>query len=227
MKYILYDNIEGTILGLSVDERIDLDNYWVTLSDEAYDEILKYNGQYRVLVDDAEQRINEYKALENNNDYCIVTIDTITKEIIYNIDEVINSVITKNYTYCNMFIENGINYTFPSGITKKYTYKLEDQINLNQIKMLVDNGVLNETTGVFIKASGESEFDNISVDEFKDLYNALLKHKQYQLCRLYQYNEYVKTLTDINEIQSLQYEMILPDEYIKNIDNYIANFENL
>ena len=40
MYYIFFDDIEGIILGLSDVERLDVDNNWVSLSEEAYNFIL-------------------------------------------------------------------------------------------------------------------------------------------------------------------------------------------
>lgn len=220
MKYILFDDISGIILGVSFKKE---EGNWYTQSDEAYNAILANNGLYRVLLDKVTERLEEYNKLDKPSDYIIVTMNEISKEPIHDMDIEIEKKIVKAKKLCNMDIEAGIRYNL-NGKGKRYTYKIEDQINFEQLMRMVDTGIMNDDTGILVKTSGEIESDILTVNEFKSLYNALLKHKFYNLHYLSQYILYVKTITDFTELSRLQYRMLLPDEYMSKINECMIGF---
>lgn len=271
MHFIKYDDVDGIILGLDIEEKLDINNGWVTASDEAYNFVLEHNGQYIVDVDAVNSRIEEYReksieymtatekfneiyekklteykeAMEKFNeldpedqeappvldledspvlDYIVVE----KQHLIFpekHLSAVIRNRIRKNMLYCGMFIENGVDYQLSNGEKKHYSYKIEDQINYQQLKGLISQGVLNDETGIPIKADGEDEYTYVSVEEFDGLYKELIKNKMYQLFYLRQYNEYTRALPTINDVHRLQYEMILPEEYQVRIDEQMSLFE--
>lgn len=226
MKWIYFDELDGTILGLSIDSRADKDDYhWQTLTDEAYKEILKHNGQYKVILDKAQKRIDQYAAKSCPTDYCAITTEEISKEPDIDMELERKKKSLKANAFCNMHIENGVRFRLNNGVEKRYTYKIEDQINYEQLIRLVESGALTEDERVLIKASGESEYDALTVEEFKNLYRALLKNKYYHLFYLYQFNAYIKTITDITLLNRIQYETTLPQPYINKIDEQLNKLE--
>lgn len=234
MYYIFFDDVAGTILGLSVEEKLDVENNWFTVSDEAYNFILDNNGKYLINTKSVEHKIAEYKEIVNkykNNEIDELNYIVIEKSDLClpekNLKEVIFNRLGKNNSYCRMFIENGIDYILENGEKKHYSYKEEDQINFNEIKNLISEGILTDETGIPLKASGEIEYDYVSVKEFNEIYDKLVKNKFYQLFYLGQYNEYVKNLKSINDVHRLQYEMILPDKSSVKVKSQMELFNKL
>lgn len=222
MKYILYDDFEGSILGLNIEKTVG----YVTLSDDAYDFILKNNGSCHVNLDAVNKRLQESDT-SDDPEYCVINMACITTERKYDIKIIQENIISKNSEYCNMYIVNGVYFTLDNGERKKYTYEIEDQANMEQLMRLVDNGSLDDKTGVPVKASEESVYDLLSVTEFKKLYNALVYHKYYHLFYMRQYNAYIRTLFSEAALHRCQYGMLLPDEYTSQINKQLENFKEI
>lgn len=234
MYYIFFDDIEGIILGLSDVERLDVDNNWVSLSEEAYNFILDNNGQYIVDLDSIQDKIEIYK--EEINKLKENQIETINYIVVEKnnlklpetkLKNVILNKIKKNNSYCQMFIENGVVYTFEDGTKKQYTYKIEDQINFLEIRNLYNEGILITDNKIPLKAKDENEYDLLPISTVIDIHNKLIKNKHYNLFFLYQLNEYVSTLTSLNDINRLQYETILPEKYQNIIKEQMEPYNNL
>ena len=128
--------------------------------------------------------------------------------------EVINSKINKNTAYCHMLIENGIEYSFSDGVERHFTFKEEDQLNYAETAKMAESGLRE----VLIRGTEEKEYFTVSAAEFLGLYRELIRNKYYQLYYLREYNKYINSLTDINDIQRLQYEIILPEPYRSRVD---------
>lgn len=233
MIFVFFDDIEGTILGFSTEEeKLDIENNWVTISKEAYDFILENNGQYLINVNLISNKLNEYKNILKkyiSNEIEELNYIVVDKSDLYIPDKDLSGVILnrirKNNLYCKMFIENGITYTFTNGERKQFTFKTEDQNNYIEIRKLIKDGILNNETKIPIKAKDDSEYSFITIEQFTDIHNKLIKNKFYQLFYLRQYNEYTKNLNSINDVHRLQYEMILPDMYQKVIDEQMKSFQ--
>ncbi len=128
--------------------------------------------------------------------------------------EVINSKINKNTAYCHMLIENGIDYSFSDGVERHFTFKEEDQLNYAETEKMAESGLRE----VLIRGAEETEYFTVSATEFLGLYRELVRNKYYQLYYLREYNKYINSMTDINDIQRLQYEIILPEPYRSRLD---------
>ena len=113
-----------------------------------------------------------------------------------------------------MLIENGIEYSFSDGVERHFTFKEEDQLNYAETAKMAESGL----EEVLIRGSEEEEYFIVSGEEFKGLYRDLIRNKYYQLYYLREYNKYINSLTDINDIQRLQYEIILPEPYRSRLD---------
>lgn len=228
MKFILFDDVNETIMGLSSKEQLDYESGWYTLSDEAYDFILQNNGSYLVNVSSIKDKIEQYKTIVENykNHNCILNYIVVDTDNLYMKDKqlinVIRSKIRKNNSYCNMYIENGIYYDINEE-EKHFTYKLEDQMNYNEIKDLINNNLIEDN--IPIKASEDDEYIDVSIDIFNEIYNKLIKNKFYQLFYLRQYNEYIKSLDDITTIEKLPYEIELPEPYLTNLNEQLSKLK--
>ena len=130
------------------------------------------------------------------------------------LQEVINNKINKNTAYCHMLIENGIDYSFSDGVERHFTFKEEDQLNYAETEKMAESGLRE----VLIRGAEETEYFTVSATEFLGLYRELIRNKYYQLYYLREYNKYINSLTDINDIQRLQYEIILPEPYRSRLD---------
>lgn len=206
MKYINFDKIKGTILGVS---DIYIDNYY-TLSEEGYNEILLNNcPEYYVLVDKI-----------NYDNEIVISMNELSNEINYDIKTLRENLVNKSYNYCKTYIEDGIIYN-----NKHYTYKLEDQMNYEQILNLINNNIL--ISDIPIKASGEREYSYITIEEFKTIYTQLLKNKYFNLFYLQEINNYVKTIENKQMFERYNYETFLPQSYVDIINNKLANFDKL
>lgn len=234
MYYIFLDNVEGTILGLSDVENLDVENNWFSLSKEAYDFILQNNGHYIVNVEAIQEKIEKYKkeVLKyrakqiDSLEYIVVDLENLVR-LQETLKQAIIKRISKNTGYCKMYIENGINYTFEDGSIKQFTYKIEDQINFMEIRRLFDDGTLTDNDVIPLKAKDESEYDLIKISTVIDIHNKLIKNKQYQLLYLRQLNAYTRTLTNINSVYTLHYETILPEEYQAIIEAQMETYNKL
>jgi len=209
MKYILYDNTDGTILGLNDKE---MDKY-IQLTDETYDFILNNNGLYKV----------DLSKIDDSFD------NTITKEMLIsiindNIEKQKENIISKNSELCSMFIKNGVTFTLNDGTKKKYLYSEYNQINIQELNDLINNNVIIST--VPIKFNDDDHYSFISIDEFKKLYNQLLRNKYFHLFYLREYNDYIKTITDYNKLCRMNYETGLPEEKRNEIEEKLNNIFN-
>lgn len=196
MKWILYDEKIGTILGLE-SEKENINDEWKEITDEAYDFIFNHNGEYKVNI---------------KSDLIFpITIDELAPIVDHqSVNGVANNLIRKNTEYCNMYIENGVKITLNDGTVKRYGYTTYDQLNIEQIFNLINQNIITDDIGVFIKFKDEHEYSNITVSEFKRLYKKLVQNKYFQLLYLRKYNDYIRTLDDINELHRLNYETGLP-----------------
>ena len=112
-------------------------------------------------------------------------------------------------------------------ILKLITNKIEDQINFLEIRNLYNERILITDNKIPLKAKDENEYDLLPISTVIDIHNKLIKNKHYNLFFLYQLNEYVSTLTSLNDINRLQYETILPEKYQNIIKEQMEPYNNL
>lgn len=225
--YILYDNELGTILGLDINPK-NIDSSWITLSEEAYYFILDNNGLYKIELNELKNRQEEYNLLsdKDKNDYIMVIKDIlipIEREV--ELEDIINSIISKNSNWCSKYITKGIRFKLDDGTVKYHSYDTANQINIEQINNLIEEGVLQDS--VPIKFRDEEIYTFISISEFKRLYRELIKNKYFHLFYLREYNDYVKTITDTNKLHRLSYETGLPEEYRAKVNEKLKLFDNI
>lgn len=225
MKYILLDIKDGTILGLEVDSKFKNINNWYTATDEAYEFILDNNGSYIINIDSFNEKLKIYETLSDKDKelFIFITENDLVK-IVYedSLDEAIYSLISKNSNAAKMYILNGITFKLDNGESKKQKYEIEDQVNIEQLNLLVTQNLLDE---VPIKFHGDEEYSYLSISEFKRLYNDLLYNKYWHLFYLRIYNNYIKSIDDINKLHRLSYETGLPAELRKEVDEKLKIFK--
>jgi len=211
MYYILFDKIDGTILGLDnelTEHNKGLD--WFNTDEEVYKFIGSNNGKYKI-------NLNKVKD------------DTITMDMLINIrdtetiSDIIENMQSKNKDYCRMYIENGCEFILDNGESKWYTYKETDQLNIEQIHNMIVSNIIKENAIIPIKFHEEVEYTNLSINEFNRLYKTLASHKLYQLFYLKEYNDYLETVTDKNRLSRLTYEIGLPEDKRNEIEEKINN----
>lgn len=230
---IRIDTVDGTIMGLADQFVSNVDDNWFTTDEETYNFILKNNGLYTVDITSISDKIAQYKeSLRVMKTSELQSVDiVVTKDNLKLPERDLAGVkinrIEKNNVYCNMYIKNGISYTFEDGTSKRYSYKLEDQINFAELRSLYTQGILSEEDKVMLKANEEQEYELVPIKIVIDIHNKLIKNKHYQLFYLRQMNNYVNSLTTINDVHRLQYEMNLPEEYQTIIDKQMETYANL
>lgn len=233
MYSIRIDTVDGTIMGLTDQFISNIDDNWFATDEETYHFLLKNNGLYIVDIASISDKITQYKetlcTMKTSDTQSIDIV--VTKENLKLPEKDLTSVkinrIEKNNVYCNMYIENGISYTFEDGTSKRYSYKLEDQVNFAELRALYTQGILSDDDKVPLKANEEQEYELVSMKTVIDIHNELIKNKHYQLFYLRQMNNYVNSLTTINDVHRLQYEMNLPEEYQTIIEQQMQIYSNL
>lgn len=220
MYFIKYDNVEGTILGLSKKVQLDFSDGWVTTNEDCYNFILDHNGEYIVDTENEALKtaVSEYTAALSSYDSdlaevdlpVVVAIDYLSK-ISYSVtlEELLVGITTKNSAYCKNLIETGVKYAV-DGNVYRFTYTVEDQLNYADLeKAIVDENL----TSIPVRGTGEDEYIYISAEEFTKLNESLKANRFYQLFRLREFNSYLSTITDKSLLKETDYESGLPEEY--------------
>lgn len=222
MYFIKYDNVGGTILGLSKKVQLDISDGWVTTNEGCYNFILEHNGQYIIDTENEALKtaVSEYATILSTYDNdatneeidlpIVMTTDYLVKissEI--SIEDLLTGITTKNSAYCKNLIEAGVKYTI-DGITYRFTYTVEDQLNYAELEKLVADGSL---TTVPVRGTGEDEYIYISAEKFTQLNESLKANRFYQLFRLREFNAHLSTITDKDVLKNINYESGLPEEY--------------
>lgn len=83
-----------------------------------------------------------------------------------------------------------------------FELSLEDQVNLLEIKYLIDHG---DTTFIYHETDGLCK--EYSLTDMKYIIQELLKHKQYHIRYFNTLKNHINTLTHINEISAVYYGM--------------------
>lgn len=220
MKFILI-SINYEVLGLDIQNRHDEDG-WYPISDEAYEYAISHNCDLRLnITDGLKERLKNYNDNKNeydDSDYVVLESD-LTNARVYCLSDVISNRQLKNIALCREFIELGVSYVI-EGVTHRFSFKLEDQINYRDLLDM-------NTETVQVKGVEEAEYLEIPRTEFIKLYNKLNYNKYYNLMYVRVLNEYIETLTVIEDIHKMTYEVFLPYEYKVKLDKLLANYRKM
>lgn len=103
---------------------------------------------------------------------------------------------------CNKEILDGVSVMLSDNAVHHFTMSLEDQLNLLEIRYLIDNGqdtfVYHETNGV------NKEYHS---NDMKTIINALFENKQKHLLYFNRLKQYINSLTTAESVSAVQYGM--------------------
>jgi len=162
--YILFTQ-EGKILGdySEVTEELLADNRHCIITEEMRKYIVKHYPN--ILIDT--DKIVDCHTVINSIDYFKLTEETIK------IDSIKNKIIKNIKKACGVAITMAKEVILTSGDVKKFTYKLEDQINLSGL-------VTNYKSGDFISYHASGELNELySYEDICIIYKTLLNSKLY------------------------------------------------
>lgn len=133
-----------------------------------------------------------------------------------NIESIIKTKIKELSIKCNEAITSGIDIN-----NSHYSLTLEDQVNISELKNNAKDGIS------LLKYHADGEGCRVfSTEEILNLYNAALIHKNYHLTYFNVLKEYVQSLTDIDEINTIKYGQELVGEFLDRFNEIISDNSN-
>jgi hypothetical protein len=208
MIFAQVDLVTGEILGLETQYYMPGDDNWINMSVEAYQLVCLNNGQYIVDIKKVAEYANSFKELTNDIPLILPEHLMITKSI----DKAKQAKKHKNEMYKNLFIEGGVKfgeYNFP--------FKLEDRIIY-----LENHSFKHPKVSVY---NSDNELVELDKSDFEELYFSQLKNKKYYEVYTIQLNKFIDTFEDYDELQKINYEYDLPDEYSQVIKEEMDKFD--
>ncbi|MDR1755243.1 MAG: hypothetical protein LBR74_10195 [Eubacterium sp.] len=236
MCFLQIDDFDGIILGMDDNNTHFNELGWYTASKEAYIKSVNDCVNLRVNLLKLKTQVLEYfKELRrfqdeglSFDDFGFITINEADLETpsFGSTMAIRKARISDNNSECNKYITKGVKVLLSDGNQYDFTYELEDQINFEQLKRLIDSkSFLNEL--IPLHASGQNELLHVTVDEFNFVYNKLIENKFYHLYKLYHVNEFVKELTKSEEVSQYRYEHRVPEKYADDVKRHTDFIKNL
>lgn len=105
---------------------------------------------------------------------------------------------------CNYNILEGVQVELTDGKLHHFTMTLEDQLNLLEIRYLIDSGKES-----FIYHETDGECREFSSEDMKKIIDATFKHKQHHLLYFNMMKKHINQLTNIDDISRITYGMKL------------------
>ena len=102
---------------------------------------------------------------------------------------------------CNKNILNGVQVQLSDGLFHHFEMSIEDQLNLNEIRYLIDE------QDVFIYHESGGEYIEFSKQDMKKIIDAAFKHKQHQLKHFNSLKKHINQLSNIDEISKITYNL--------------------
>lgn len=131
--------------------------------------------------------------------------------------KIYNDKITQLSNSCNDFITRGLSITLSDGETKEFSYSIEDQSNISEMF----NAILLGATSYPYHANGEA-CKMYSAQDIITIYFSLSQLKTSQITYFNQLKQYLSTLKDISDIQSIEYGQMLEGEYLENYNTLVT-----
>ena len=131
--------------------------------------------------------------------------------------KIYNDKITQLSNSCNDFITRGLSITLSDGETKEFSYSIEDQSNISEMF----NAILLGATSYPYHANGEA-CEMYSAQDIITIYFSLSQLKTSQITYFNQLKQYLSTLKDISDIQSIEYGQMLEGEYLENYNTLVT-----
>lgn len=133
-------------------------------------------------------------------------------------EEIKNQKVNELSNACNQVITNGANIKLSDGSEKHFTYSIEDQANISEMF----NAVLLGATSYPYHANSDDCMMYSSKD-IVSIYSTLSALKTSQTTYFNQLRKYVKTLTDISKVNSIEYGQELTGEYLLTYSSLMQN----
>lgn len=133
-------------------------------------------------------------------------------------DEIKNRKVDELSYACNQAITNGADIKLSDGSEKHFTYSIEDQANISEMF----NAVLLGASSYPYHANSD-DCMMYSSEDIISIYSTLSALKTSQTTYFNQLRKYVKTLTDISKVQSVEYGQELTGEYLLTYSSLMQN----
>ena len=142
--------------------------------------------------------------------------DSLSRKTVETIEEVMQIKLHEINTACESIITTGIDITTSQG-TKHFSLTSEDQMNITALQMQFEKALtgqpssINLAKGIPYHADGEL-CRYWSPDDFAVISEATVGHIFYHQTYCNHLRTYIRRITDMDELRSVQYGMKLPDD---------------
>ena len=198
---------------------------------ETKSEVVQYavnDNELNALTKELEAKGIEYSVVELNTDDIAkyngvnVSSDEEARRIVEpTLEEVISDKLKEISDICEQTIYNGIDVTLSDGITKHFSLKTEDQINLNGLVSQVSIGNIKAENGVPYHADGEI-CTLFSIADFTLVANSATVFVLQQTTYCNHLMMYVRSLENVEAVKAVAYGQELTGEFLESYKNIMG-----
>ena len=198
---------------------------------ETKSEVVQYavnDNELNALTKELEAKGIEYSVVElDTNDIAKyngvnVSSDEEARRIVEpTLEEVISDKLKEISDICEQTIYNGIDVTLSDGITKHFSLKTEDQINLNGLVSQVSIGNIKAENGVPYHADGEI-CTLFSIADFTLVANSATAFVLQQTTYCNHLMMYVRSLENVEAVKAVAYGQELTGEFLESYKNIMG-----
>jgi len=203
MIFTQVDMVTGEILGLETQRVMNSEDNWLPTSVEAYQLMCLNNGQYIINMPEVAKYAQTFEKLTVDTPLILPEHLIITKSL----PKAKQAKKHKNKMYKNLFIEAGVKFgddVFPFTIEDRINY-IEQFNSRNNIRYFVKN----------------RDGDNVIFErkDFEALYESQVRNVRYYEVYTDELNKFIDTVDSYEDLQKINYEYNLPDEYKQRIED--------
>ena len=198
---------------------------------ETKSEVVQYavnDNELNALTKELETKGIEYSVVELDTDDIAkyngvnVSSDEEARRIVEpTLEEVISDKLKEISDICEQTIYNGIDVTLSDGITKHFSLKTEDQINLNGLVSQVSIGNIKAENGVPYHADGEI-CTLFSIADFTLVANSATAFVLQQTTYCNHLMRYVRSLENVEAVKAVAYGQELTGEFLESYKNIMG-----
>ena len=198
---------------------------------ETKSEVVQYavnDNELNALTKELETKGIEYSVVELDTDDIAkyngvnVSSDEEARRIVEpTLEEVISDKLKEISDICEQTIYNGIDVTLSDGITKHFSLKTEDQINLNGLVSPVSIGNIKAENGVPYHADGEI-CTLFSIADFTLVANSATAFVLQQTTYCNHLMMYVRSLENVEAVKAVAYGQELTGEFLESYKNIMG-----
>lgn len=175
-----------------------------------------------VVINGAPYSINTANPIEGIEAITLTKQEDWTEEMMASYNEM---VLNQAKTYkllelseaCNAAIENGAEVELSDGAKESFTYTLADQANVSEMFTAVMSGA---TEYPYHQNGGDCKM--YSAQDIIKIYSTLSGMKTGQITYQNQLKQYVKTMTNVDDVYEVSYGQELTGEYLEKYNTLIA-----